>query len=258
MPTDSLWGKSRSKIESGLSAARERRFEPATDTLVAVVALFGLWAVYYVQSGRESVAFILLFLVVGNLVLTILFPLYYVCVYRDEPLSEIGITTTGWKRAVVVSSIMAVIFAPGLLTLDLSTAVLIPHILTVGLMLWEPFFVHGFLQIRFEQAFGPLPGIVLAAVAFVLFHVGSVALVGLLALGLFGLLHAVFFRVFDRNLLVLWPIWWAVGSAQGTADAIVFGWEEASAYVVILLIAGIAIYAAARSRGSTSKGLDSC
>ena len=257
MPTNSLWEKLRSKIGSGLSAARERRFEPAADTLVAVVALFGLWVVYYVQSGQESVASILLFLVVGSLLLTILFPLYYVCIYRDEPLSEVGITTKGWKRAIVASSIMAIIFAPGLLTLDLSTAALIPHVLTVGLMLWEPFFVHGFLQIRFERAFGPVPGIALAAVAFALFHVGSVALVGLLALGLFGLLHAVFFRVFDRNLLVLWPIWWAVGSAQGTADVseIMLGWEEASAYVVILLVAGIAIYAVARSRKLTGKGL---
>ena len=254
MSTESIRKQIYSRIEAGLSAARDIRFEPGIDTSVAGCTLVALWGIYYFQSVSDSVESILLFLLIGNLALTILFPLYYVCIVRGEPLSNVGITKTGWKRALVVSSITALILAPGLLFVDVSTAALVPHIITVGLMLWEPFFIHGFLQIRFERAFGPTPGIILASAAFVLFHVGAVDPIGLMFLGFFGLLHAVLFCVFYRNLLVLWPILWAVGSAQGTVDSIVFGWEELSAYVVILLIAVAAIYTTAKSGTSNDNG----
>lgn len=236
----------RTRIEKGLSAATDARFDPGTDTVAAVLSLLALWGIYYFQSTSESVESIVLFLLVGNLALTILFPLYYVCHVRGESLSAVGITTDGWKRALLASAVAALVLSPGLLFADESLAVLVPHVVTVGLMLWEPFFVHGWLQIRFERAFGTGPGIALAAAAFVVFHVGAVAPTGLLVLGIFGLVHAVLFRAFDRNLLVLWPILWAIGASQGTLDSVVFGWEEASAYLVILLVAGMAIYVVRR------------
>ncbi|MFP8951589.1 hypothetical protein ACLI4Z_01270 [Natrialbaceae archaeon A-arb3/5] len=236
----------RSTIETGVSTVTDVRFEPNTDTVVALVTLLALWVIYFVQSASESVASVLVFLLVGNLFLTVLFPIYYVCYVRSEPLSAVGITADGWKRALIASTIAALVLLPGLLTVDEPLAVLLPHVVTVGLMIWEPLFVHGWLQIRFERAFGAGLGIVLAAAAFVLFHVGSVALTGLVVLAVFGAVHATLFRAFDRNLLVLWPILWAVGSSQGTLDSVVFGWEEASAYAVIVLVAGAAVYATMR------------
>lgn len=246
MSTGTSWRAFPSNIGARLSAARDIRFEPGPDTLVAVCSLVVLWGIYYFQSTRDSIESIVLFLLVGNLGLTILFPLFYVCHLRDEPLADVGLTWMGWKRAVLVSTVVAVVLAPGLLFVDEPAAVLVPHCITIGLMLWEPLFVHGFLQIRFEQAFGLIPGIILASGGFVLFHVGAVAPAGLVTLGAIGLVHAVLFRTCDRNLLVLWPILWAVGSSQGTLDSVVFGWEEASAYAAILLVAGIAMYATAK------------
>ncbi len=158
-----FWREIRDNIGDGLSTVQDVRFEPDSDTFVAILSVVCLWGIYYFQSTSESVESIVLFLLVGNLALTILFPLYYVCYVRNEPLSEVGITKEGWKRAVVVSTVGALVLAPGLLFVDESAVVLVPHILTVGLMLWEPLFVHGFLQIRFERAFGPVLGIVFAS-----------------------------------------------------------------------------------------------
>lgn len=233
----------RTQASHAVSAVRDVRVEPGVDTVVAILSLLALWTIYYFQSTSDSLASVLLFLFVGNFALTVLFPLYYVVLVREEPLSAIGLTTRGWKRALVGSTIAALVLLPGLLSANEPAAVLLPHVVTVGLMIWEPLFVHGWLQLRFERAFGTVPGIVLAAGAFVLFHVGAVAPAGLLALSFFGVVHAALFRVFDRNLLVLWPILWAVGSSQGTLESVVFGWEEASAYVAILLGTAIAIYA---------------
>lgn len=232
----------RTQASAAVSAVRDVRFEPGADTVVAILSLLALWTIYYFQSISDSTASVLLFLLVGNFVLTVLFPLYYVVFVRKELLSAIGLTTRGWKRALVGSTIGALVLFPGLRSANEPAAVLLPHVVTVGLMIWEPLFVHGWLQLRFERAFGTVPGIVLAAGAFVLFHVGAVASAGLLALSIFGTVHATLFRAFDRNLLVLWPILWAVGSSQGTLESVVFGWEEASAYFAILLGTAIAIY----------------
>jgi hypothetical protein len=238
----------REKIESSLTVMRDVRFDPEFETLVAFVSLLGLWSIYYFQSVSDSTAAILVFLLVGNFGLTILFPLYYTCYARGEPLSAVGITTDGWKRAVVASFMVAVLLIPGLLVVNEPAAVLVPHVITVGLMFWEPFFVHGWLQIRFERAFGAGASIPLTAAAFALFHVGATTATGLLVLSFFGLVHAILFRAFNRNLLVLWPILWAIGGSQGTLDSVVFGFEEASAYLVILLATGALVYYRVRSR----------
>ncbi len=47
---------------------------------------------------------------------------------------------------------------------------LLPQILANVFMLWEPFFVFGWLQLRFERAFGILPGILLAGIAMGTYH----------------------------------------------------------------------------------------
>lgn len=249
MSHSALRSRFQASIARGISTLTDVRYEPGSDTVVAIFSLLALWGIYYFQSTNESVEALLLFLLVGNLALTVLMPLYYVCYLRGEPLSAVGLTTDGWKPAVFASTVVAVVLSPGLIFADESAVTLVPHVLTVGLMLWEPFFVHGWLQIRFERAFGTGPALVLTAASFALFHVGAVELTGLLALLLFGLVHAILFRAFERNILVLWPILWAVGSSQGTLDTIVFGWEESATYFVILLVAAVAIHGTRRSVG---------
>lgn len=240
--------KLRVALDRAVSTATDVRFDPGADTVVAGASLLALWAIYYYQSASESLAAVLLFLVVGNLALTILFPLWYVRFVRSEPLSAVGLTTDGWRRAVLGSCFFALVLVPGLVSVDEPLAVLVPHVIAVGLMLWEPFFVHGWLQIRFERAFGAGPSVLLTAAAFAVFHVGAVDQSSLVVLLLFGFVHAAVFRAFGRNLLALWPVLWAVGSAQGTIDSVVLGWEEASAYFVVLLVAGLAIRVAKRGR----------
>jgi hypothetical protein len=247
MPRIDVWRKFRAKF---VSTTTETRFDPGADTVVAVLSLLALWGIYYYQSASESVEAMLLFLGLGNLVLTILFPLYYVCHRRSEPLSAVGITTHGWRRALLASTVGALALSPGLLFADEPLAVLVPHVIATGLMLWEPFFVHGWLQIRFERAFGVGPGVALTAMAFTLFHVGAAAPSGLLVLLVFGVVHAALFRAFGRNLLVLWPVLWAVGSARGTLDTVVFGWEEVTFYVGVCLVAGTAVYAVRDASGN--------
>lgn len=126
---------------------------------------------------------------------------------------------------------------------------LAPHLLVNALALWEPFFVFGWLQLRFERAFGVLPGAVLAALSFGVYHLGTFPLSAVLALVGFGLLYAALFRALGATLLALWPLAWAVGSGIGTLQGgFAFGWASVPGAVVLLLAqAGVIMVFARRS-----------
>ena len=106
--------------------------------------------------------------------------------------------------------------------------------------------MFGWLQLRFERAFGLLPGVVLAALSFGAYHLGTFPLTGVLGLVGFGLLYAVLFRVVGANLLVLWPLMWAVGSGIGTLQGgFAFSWDSVPNAMVLLGVqaAAIALFA---------------
>jgi len=75
--------------------------------------------------------------------------------------------------------------------------------------LWEVIFVFGWLQLRFEEAFGIIPAVVLAGISFCLYHAGYgwFARAHLMSLFVIGIMMAMVFRM-TKNLLILWPFLW--------------------------------------------------
>ena len=68
-------------------------------------------------------------------------------------------------------------------------------------------FFHGWIQTRFERAFGAIPAILIAAAFFAFHHVAYSEPISFLYMGHFmgGLIHATIFRI-TRNILILWPV----------------------------------------------------
>src|ERR687890_1855602 len=119
---------------------------------------------------------------------------------------------------------------------------LVPLLLANGLILWEPFFVYGWLQLRFERAFGVIPGIGLAAVCFGAYHLGTFPLSGVGSLALLGVFFGVLFRVSGGNLLALWPLTWAVTSSIGVLEGgFGFSWSDVATYALLLIVQVVAI-----------------
>jgi len=86
---------------------------------------------------------------------------------------------------------------------------LIALALTVGL--FEAIFFRGWLQLRFEDAFGVIPGLVLAALAYSLYHVGYGMEAGeLVFLFFLGITFGAVFRL-TRSIFELWPLYTPVG-----------------------------------------------
>jgi hypothetical protein len=223
------------------SLGRTRLFcwRPGRDTAVAVVTALLMIPVYYTGThSQHSLAGLLVFVIFGNGILNVLFPAYYLLVLRRARPEELGITTRRlWLAALL--SIGFSLFAWGGLQREVQShphVALLPHLIFNGLILWEPFFVFAWLQLRFERAFGILPGMVLAAISFGAYHLGTFPSEGIATLVVVGIVCAVLFRV-TKNLLTLWPATWAVSSSIGTMqENMHFGWDEVAIYAAILLV----------------------
>lgn len=238
----------------------EVRFRPGADTALALATVVAFWFVYYVGARTENeLASFLLFTILGAGLICVVVPAYYVLVMREEPLTSLGITKRRWVLALGLSAFFAAGSIPQLLVVasDKPEVDLTAHLLGNGLVFWEPFFVYGWLQLRFERAFGILPGIFLASVCFAGYHLGTFPLEAVAGFILVGLLQGALFRAVGANLLVVWPLLATVGSAIGTLQGdFVFGWNDVPVAVALLVVqvAAIAVFARWRSRTSERTG----
>jgi hypothetical protein len=227
------------------------RWDPGTDTILAVLSGIAMWAIYFANShisGGNSLARFIIFVLAGTLFLDVLLPAWYVLRIRREPLCELGITRDRWWLALATSLVLCLMLLPGLFqAVKQHPAVnLLPYLIYGGIILWEPFFVFSWLQLRFERAFGIVPGILLAAIGIAVYHIGSVPPQLVLAMIVFGVIDSAAFRI-SRNLLSMFPFTWALASGIGTLQAgMTFGWDSVALYAAIFVIQAVAIALMAR------------
>ncbi len=195
------------------------RFHPTVDTLVAfasyllvVVSLFTAFQVFTTERVAAN------FITYGPVTMAGLgvgIPVFYTVLVRRRPLSDIGITT----RHLVLSLVLCILlgaqtYFATIATLNVVWTIeylpIITLALTVGL--FEAIFFRGWLQLRFEAAFGLLPGLLLGAVCYSLYHVGYGMDPGeMVTLFILGVVFGAAFRL-TRNILILWPFYVPAGS----------------------------------------------
>ena len=197
--------------------------------------------VYYVNThyGMDSVAvFFIVFIVVGHLFLNTLIPAYVVIHMGGEGLSGLGITTHNLIKSIVISIILAVTGSYQLVNVakDFGDVDLLPHLIFNGLVLWEVLFVYGWLQLRFEKAFGYILAPILSALCFCFYHVGSFDPAEILPLFFVGLVFGVAFGI-TRNIFLLTPIAWSVSSGMGSMmGGFIGGWDDVLIYSVVVAV----------------------
>ena len=215
-------------------------FDPELDSWLALVSIPAMTLIYFLNTrfGYEYPSvFFLGFILLGHLCLNTALPAYVVLKMRQEGLSGLGITRHRLFTSIIVSIVLGASMYPSL------THVLkgfdgnpLPNMAYNAIALWEPLFVFGWLQLRFERAFGIIAGIFMAAIGFATYHIGSFPVDSLIVLLFTGLFYSIVFAIF-RNLLVLIPITWGVSSTIGTIQGgFSFDWTTVGIYFGVLFL----------------------
>ena len=224
--------------EAPIARRRATALEPTRRTWLAFGSVPAMWLCYWgepVLREWSVLLSLLLFLGGGCLLVATVLPL---TVTRAEGrnLSGLGITRHRWRWALLVA-LVSVGSMPALLAradadgLDPSI-----HLLYNLTALWEPLFLFGWLQLSFEEAFGFLTAPVLTAIAFGIYHLGSVPVGTAAGFAAFGLVLGALFAL-TNNLLSMWPLTWSISSGIGSIDAgLGFGWDAVAVGVVVLLV----------------------
>lgn len=207
-------------------------WQPDADTFIALFTLLAFSLCYYAGTSINSI-----FLWCGILVFGTFIPLWTVLHRRGESLERLGITRKFLVTSLIVSFVLAAGSAFQLITsANASNANIASHLVANFLVLWEPFFVFGWLYLRWERAFGWLPAIALTGLGFTIQHLGSVPLAAAAGFGVFAIMFAVVFALV-RNLVVLWPLFYPVASGIGTLQAgFVMGWDDAGISAILLVL----------------------
>ncbi|MGH3654896.1 hypothetical protein [Glutamicibacter sp.] len=207
-------------------------WQPESDTLIALATLLAFSLCYYAGTTINS-----LFLWLGILVFGTLIPLWTVLHRRRETIAGVGITRKFLLASLVISLVLGAGSAYQLVTLaNASGADIASHLAANFLVLWEPFFVFGWLYLRWERAFGWLPAIALTGLGFMVQHLGSVPAAAAAGFGVFAIMFAIAFALV-RNLAVLWPLFYPVASGIGTLQAgFAMGWSDAGISAIVLVL----------------------
>jgi membrane protease YdiL (CAAX protease family) len=235
-------------------------WSPSMDTGMAVFSQVLMMVLAYLGLnlfGKTWFGSSILFGLIGALGVGVILPLYWMVVIRERELKEVGITREKWLVSLIVSLILGgLLFWQYYRSFGIN-ATTIPTFLVIAYTLWEVVFVCGWLQLRFEEAFGIIPGIILAGFCFSIYHLGYgwydlPGLVGLFGAGLF---LTIVFR-FTRNILILWPFLWPVGCLRGfKMGGFSPDWSEAvfSAVFLVLLLISIFIFYRIQKRRAVLK-----
>lgn len=129
-------------------------------------------------------------------------------IVRKEKLDALGITKKHWLISLVVGIGMAGFMWMGYMNQYGIGSDTLPSLLLGVVGLREIFFCFGWLQLRFEEAFGIIPTIALASLGYSLYHLGypGIPVPAISGFFILGLFFAAIFR-FTKNLLILLPAW---------------------------------------------------
>jgi membrane protease YdiL (CAAX protease family) len=228
-------------------------WRPDRDTLMAIgsyiLVLAALFVAFQVFTTERVAANFLTFGPITLAGLGVALPTLYTVLVRRRPLTDLGLTTHQLLSSLVLGLLLGFdTYRATLGTLNVSwtkgLAPLITMALAVGL--FEAIFFRGWLQLRFEQAFGMVPGLVLGALCYSLYHVGyGMTIVEILPLFGYGLVFAAVFRL-TKNVVALWPFYTPVGGLYtNLRDGLTMPFEATYGFLLTLgLMLMILIFAA--------------
>ncbi|VDN48163.1 conserved membrane protein of unknown function [Petrocella atlantisensis] len=227
------------------------KFKPTKDLAVVLINYTLIVAIFYLSfqiiTIKNVAGQFITFGVVGILLLGILVPALYNTLIMKRPLSVLGIK----KEKLMLSIGLSLVFSVIQYFLTLGNLVLPDFNLffplacmavTVGF--FENIFFRGFAQLRFEESFGVIPGIILSAVIYCFYHIGyGMAGSEYLMLLIIGLIYSTIFRL-TSNVFILFPLLTPMGAIfTNIKDGLTIPFEAIIGFTMVIFLAVLGLVA---------------
>jgi hypothetical protein len=213
----------------------------------------GLYVAFQVFTTDNVAANFITFGPVTLAGLGVAFPLLYTVVLRRRPLADLGLTVERLVPSLILSLVLGCdTYRNTVANLDVAWSREVVPLVTMTLVvgLFEAIFFRGWLQMRFEKAFGMVPGLVLGALCYSGYHVGyGMTWDEMLFLFGLGLTFGAFFRL-TKNVAVLWPFYTPIGGLYtNLSEGLTMPFEATYGFLLTLgLMAGVITLAARLQR----------
>ena len=228
-------------------------WRPGRDTAVAlasyVLVVAGLTVAFQVFTTERVAANFITFGPVTLAGLGVVLPTLYTVLVRHRPLADLGLTFERLVPSLLLSLIVGWdTYRNTLTNLDVAWTREVVPLLVMSLVvgLFEAVFFRGWLQLRFEDAFGMVPGLILGALCYSLYHVGY-GMTGSEMLFLFGLglTFGAFFRL-TKSVAVLWPFYTPIGGLYtNVSEGLTMPFEATYGFLLTLgMMIGLIVLAA--------------
>lgn len=229
-------------------------WHPGRDTLVAlfsyILVVAGMFLAFQVFTTERVAANFITFGPLTLAGLGLALPLLYTVLVRRRSLAEVGLTTARLLPSLALSLFLGWdVYRNTIATLGVSwSPELVPLIaMVVAVGLFEAVFFRGWLQLRFEAAFGLVPGLLLSALCYSLYHVGyGMETTELLDLFFLGITFGAMFRL-TKNVMVLWPFYTPVGGLfTNLTEGLTMPFEATYGFILTIALMAVIVFVAGR------------
>lgn len=173
--------------------------------ILVVSAFFTAFQVFTIQ--RVALNFIT-FGLIGITMFGIAVPVVWTVIVKKRTFSALGIKKDKLVISILLGIILSVVqYFLTIRNIELPVAGEFIPLITMSLAVgfYENIFYRGWVQLRMEECFGIIPGIVLSAVMYAIYHIGyGMPANEMIVLLVVGLVYSIIFR-FTSNIFILFP-----------------------------------------------------
>ena len=173
------------------------------------------------------------------------FPLIYMKVIKRKGIDSLGISKHRILTSIGLGILLSVIqYSQTIVKITLPEiqhlVPLITMVLAVGL--FENIFFRGWMQQRFEDAFGVIPSVLLASIFYSLYHIGyGMTWSEIYVLFYIGLFFAIVFRL-TQNIFILFPFLTPSGALYtNIKEGLLMPFEATYGFVIVIVLSVMTI-----------------
>ncbi|KUO51871.1 MAG: hypothetical protein APF76_16145 [Desulfitibacter sp. BRH_c19] len=172
-------------------------------------------------------------------------PIAYIKIIKRKGLELLGIS----KRNIILSIMLGSVLAIGQYSQTLAKVTLpdIQHLVPLVTMvlavgLFESIFFRGWMQQRFEAAFGLVPSIIIASILYSFYHIGyGMTWLEMYQLFYVGIFYAVVFRL-TNNIFILYPFLIPTGALYtNIKEGLILPFEASYGFLIVIALSILTI-----------------